>query len=95
MRNPIANECGAYSTEWQEHFIRFIHDYEKGKVNQHPVGMTFSYSRDPSSAVPTQISSTARPTGFRRIPTRANSTIGPIRLSFREPKRLAVRSCLR
>lgn len=43
----IANESGTYSTEWQEHFIRFIHDYEKGKPKQHPVGMTFQYSRDP------------------------------------------------
>lgn len=42
----IANESGAYSTEWQEHFIRFIHDYEKGKLKQHPVGMTFQYARD-------------------------------------------------
>jgi hypothetical protein len=43
----IANESGAYSTEWQEHFIRFIHNYEKRKSKQHPVGMTFQYSRDP------------------------------------------------
>ncbi|HOX02699.1 MAG TPA: DUF6298 domain-containing protein [Candidatus Paceibacterota bacterium] len=43
----IANESGAYSVEWQEHFIRFVHDYEKGKPKQHPVGMTFPYSRDP------------------------------------------------
>jgi len=43
----IANESGAYSTAWQEHFIRFIHDYEKTKPKQHPVGMTFQYARDP------------------------------------------------
>jgi len=43
----IANESGDYSTEWQEHFIRFIHDYEKGKPRQHPVGMTFQYAREP------------------------------------------------
>jgi hypothetical protein len=43
----IANESGAYSIDWQEHFIRFVHDYEKGKPKQHPVGMTFPYSRDP------------------------------------------------
>ena len=42
----ISNEAGAYSTPWQEHFIRFIHDCEKGKPKQHPVGMTFQYSRD-------------------------------------------------
>jgi len=43
----IANESGAYSTAWQEHFIRFVHDYEKRKPKQHPVGMTFQYARDP------------------------------------------------
>ncbi len=43
----IANESGAYSTEWQEHFIRFIHDHERTKPKQHPVGMTFQYARDP------------------------------------------------
>jgi len=42
----IANESGAYSTEWQEYVIGFIHAYEKGKPKQHPVGMTFQYSRD-------------------------------------------------
>ncbi len=42
----IANESGAYSTDWQEHFIRFTQDYEKGKPKQHPVGMTFQYARD-------------------------------------------------
>jgi hypothetical protein len=42
----IANEAGAYSTGWQQHFIRFIHDYERGKAKQHPVGMTFQYSSD-------------------------------------------------
>ncbi len=43
----IANESGSYSTEWQEHLIRFIKAYERTKPNQHPVGMTFQYSRDP------------------------------------------------
>ncbi len=42
----IVNESGGYSTEWQYHFIRFIHDYEKGKPKRHPVGMTFQYHRD-------------------------------------------------
>jgi hypothetical protein len=37
----ICNEAGAYSTEWQYHMIRFIHEYEAGKPKQHPVGMTF------------------------------------------------------
>lgn len=43
----ISNEAGAYATEWQEHFIQFIHHYERSKPKQHPVGMTFQYSRDP------------------------------------------------
>ena len=39
----ISNENHPPSTEWQYHFIRFIHDYEKTKPKQHPVGMTFQY----------------------------------------------------
>lgn len=39
----IANESGAYSTEWQYHFIRFIHEQERGMSQQHPVGMTFQW----------------------------------------------------
>jgi hypothetical protein len=42
----IVNESGAYSTEWQYHFVRLIHDYEKTKPKQHPVGMTFQFHRD-------------------------------------------------
>ncbi|MCI0540533.1 MAG: hypothetical protein L0Z50_35480, partial [Verrucomicrobiales bacterium] len=41
----IANESGTYSTEWHYHLIRFIKEYEKTKTKQHPVGMTFIYSR--------------------------------------------------
>ena len=42
----ITNESGVYSTEWQYHLINFIHEYEKTKPGQHPVGMTFQYNRD-------------------------------------------------
>ncbi|MBC8234274.1 hypothetical protein H8E77_32395 [bacterium] len=42
----IANESGDYSTEWQYHIIRYIHDYERSKSKQHPVGMTFQYARE-------------------------------------------------
>jgi hypothetical protein len=42
----IANESGAYSTEWQYHMIRYIHDYEKGEPKQHPVGMTFQWAKE-------------------------------------------------
>lgn len=41
----ITNESGNYSTEWQYHLIRFIHEYEKGKPKRHPVGMTFQFAR--------------------------------------------------
>jgi len=34
----IINEGGA--TDWQIHMINFIHEYERGKGKQHPVGMT-------------------------------------------------------
>ncbi|MGD9495300.1 MAG: putative collagen-binding domain-containing protein [Armatimonadota bacterium] len=40
----IANESGAYSTQWQYHFIGFIHDYERTKPKRHPVGMTFQWA---------------------------------------------------
>ena len=40
----IVNESGPYSTEWQYHMIRFIHDYEKTRPKQHPVGMTFQWA---------------------------------------------------
>ncbi len=41
----IANESGAYSTQWQYHMIDLIHDYEATKPNQHPVGMTFQWAK--------------------------------------------------
>jgi hypothetical protein len=39
----ISNENHPPSTEWQYHFIRYIHDYERTRSKQHPVGMTFQY----------------------------------------------------
>lgn len=42
----ITNESGTYSTQWQYDMINFIHDYEKTKPKQHPVGMTFQWSRE-------------------------------------------------
>lgn len=36
----ISNEDHADSVAWQYHMITFIHDYEKTKAKQHPVGMT-------------------------------------------------------
>ncbi|MDH5440386.1 MAG: DUF6298 domain-containing protein [Candidatus Bathyarchaeota archaeon] len=42
----IANESGTYSTDWQYHMIRYIHEYENGKPKQHPVGMTFQWAKE-------------------------------------------------
>jgi hypothetical protein len=42
----ITNESGAYSTEWQYHMIDFVHDRERSMPQQHPVGMTFQFSRE-------------------------------------------------
>ncbi|HOJ61980.1 MAG TPA: DUF6298 domain-containing protein [bacterium] len=39
----ISNENHPPSTEWQYHMINLIHEYEKSKPLQHPVGMTFQY----------------------------------------------------
>jgi len=42
----ISNESDGTSTEWHYHMINHIHEYEKSKPKQHPVGMTFQYSGD-------------------------------------------------
>ena len=42
----ISNESDDTSTQWHYHMINYIHEYEKTKPKQHPVGMTFQYSRD-------------------------------------------------
>lgn len=39
----ISNENHPDSTQWQYAMIRYIHEYEKDKSAQHPVGMTFQY----------------------------------------------------
>jgi hypothetical protein len=39
----ISNENHPASTEWQFHMIRLIHDLDRAKPRQHPVGMTFQY----------------------------------------------------
>ena len=40
----ISNESHGGSVEWHYHMINFIHEYEKKKPKQHPVGMTFLWS---------------------------------------------------
>lgn len=47
----ISNENHPPSTEWQYHFIRFVHDCEKTKPKQHPVGMTFQYQNGTNAAL--------------------------------------------
>jgi len=47
----ISNENHPPSTEWQYHMIRFIHDYERTKPRQHPVGMTFQYQGGSNQAL--------------------------------------------
>ncbi len=41
----IANESGAYSTEWQYHMVRFVKQCERDRPKQHPVGMTFQWAQ--------------------------------------------------
>lgn len=43
----IGNECHTSSWDWQDHLIRFVRDYERGKPKQHPVGMTALWGDDP------------------------------------------------
>ncbi len=47
----ISNENHPPSTQWQYHMIRFIHEYEKRKLKQHPVGMTFQYKGGSNQAL--------------------------------------------
>ncbi len=44
----ISNESHGQSTEWQYHMINLIHEYEKTKPKQHPVGMTFQFGQGKS-----------------------------------------------
>jgi hypothetical protein len=39
----IVNEAGVYSTTWQYHMIDYVHNYEKTKQKQHPVGMSWQW----------------------------------------------------
>jgi hypothetical protein len=42
----ISNESHGGSTAWQYHMINFVHDCEKDKPKQHPVGMTFQWGKN-------------------------------------------------
>ena len=39
----ISNEAASHSIEWQYHMISVIREYQAGKPNQHPVGMTWVF----------------------------------------------------
>ncbi|HBL78089.1 MAG: hypothetical protein A2W90_13460 [Bacteroidetes bacterium GWF2_42_66] len=63
----ISNETHPASTQWQYHLINLIHEYEKNKPKQHPVGMTFQYkggSNDTLLASPAEWISTSPPVGM-------------------------------
>ena len=47
----ISNENHPPSTEWQYAMIRFIHDSERSKPKQHPVGITFQYKGGSNQAL--------------------------------------------
>lgn len=47
----ISNENHPPSTDWQYHMIRFIHQYERSKPKQYPVGMTFQYQGGSNAAL--------------------------------------------
>lgn len=45
----ISNESDLLSKDWQYRMIRFVHDYERTKPKQHPVGMT-AFDTNPEEA---------------------------------------------
>jgi acetyl esterase/lipase len=47
----ISNENHPASTDWQYHMIRFIKEVERGRPQQHPVGMTFQYKGGTNKAL--------------------------------------------
>jgi hypothetical protein len=47
----ISNENHPPSTQWQYDMIRFIHQHERTKPKQHPVGMTFQYKAGANKAL--------------------------------------------
>jgi len=55
----ISNESDPQSTEWQYRMIDFIHKYEAGKPMQHPVGMTFQWSKENNGSNKTLMNSPA------------------------------------
>lgn len=71
----IANESGAYSTEWQYRMIDTIHEYERGRPKQHPVGMTSQYGGGSNASLfgsPADWVSPSRESGYRDNPPPAD-----------------------
>ena len=71
----IANESSAYSTQWQYRTIDYIHEYEREKPTQHPVGMTFQHQGGSNAALfesPADWISPNREGGYRHSPPPAD-----------------------
>ena len=73
----ISNENHPDSTQWQYAMIRYIHDYEKSKPAQHPVGMTFQYKGGANQTLfdsPAEWVSPNPEGGYRDNPPAGNGT---------------------
>jgi hypothetical protein len=67
----ISNENHPGSTEWQYHVIRFVHEYQRSKPKQHPVGMTYQFRGGTNQALfdsPADWISPNRVGGYRHDP---------------------------
>ncbi len=79
----IINESAGYSLSWQAHLIKYLHEYERTKPKQHPVGMTAVWG-EPIDETPTNrhlfaseaewISPCALPDGYYLDPPAADGT---------------------
>jgi PKD repeat protein len=72
----IANESGPYSTAWQYAMIEFINQYQAGKPQQHPVGMTFQYTGGTDAALLSSPADWISPaaTSYRTAPPATNGS---------------------
>ena len=71
----ISNENHPGSTQWQYHMIRFVHEYERWKPKQHPLGMTFQFDGGTNQALfdsPADWVSPSRHGGYRDNPPTNN-----------------------
>ncbi len=73
----ISNENHPPSSDWQYHIIEFIHQYERTKPKQHPVGMTFQFKGGSNKTLfdsPAEWVSPNHEGGYRDNPPAANGT---------------------